>query len=867
MSAPPNPSARSASFVPQELVSVQCGSKLQLMLYPAVVANMPVQERCLAFQICKTTLTTAAVLPSIKLDVLGRQLNSSTTVEGTMQDFRSRFDDSWCTLAELSILSFHNSAGNVINDTTDAANPSILLPIQDGPLNQCRSADVRFVRVTNTLDMNQLITLDPPGTNTLRVSYYIELPQGTRAMTNAAGNAYNLTTYLGPDDLTTLDRDTITADILSHTLQTGPMNLVPGAFNLADCGTDTIEIAQEIEKRLFAIAWDQILRNVFVELCPGYTDQPHAAVENIKQEFIDTDGNLVVSPVVVYYQRMMVAARPFGTMHTWPVDLCNKYINGLSEHLLPAFRRHYHRHDEQHDRTATHQRQQLSAILRAAQMAEDEVKSIQKIAASSIHGSQAFLTNPASPNAVSFPSQAETTLRGYDSSASVSTAGSTSTRNGCFGCGQTTHTWYDTNTKQIVCPNRNLPGVMQNAERERAAYIERMKKKRDKRKRKQSSPSKLMASIEKMDDADRSKLRRVLFTSATDELSVASSVTSPTVATAGTGSGTALVSRYTSAGASSGKNKALIFVIDVQVFSSASLSRPVIPASISCELPHIELQLGSELNGSNTPSVRVVVDTAAGITVGNFYYWAMIAKTFPHCLSKVFAPQDYSPIRLTGIVQRGGEGVSTELDTAFLFQLPYLTRDGQTTSFLVSVGPHVTVNAIIGIPFIKSTGMVIDTPDQVAELRALDASPFPISYRRAAVHVPIIDESAVSINYAQYQDTIEEIENLERHVAAVYSAQTTSSPSHERRVHFGSANPRLGRVGGSTAVVETAIDIDSDGIPEVNAAPSTVSVPNDWNNLVDAAQQYHNVSARVNSQDAISENLDPMVWEGQADSL
>ena len=163
--------------------------------------------------------------------------------------------------------------------------------------------------------------------------------------------------------------------------------------------------------------------------------------------------------------------------------------------------------------------------------------------------------------------------------------------------------------------------------------------------------------------------------------------------------------------------------------------------------------------------------------------------------------------------------------------------------------------------------MVIDTPDQVAELRALDASPFPISYRRAAVHVPIVDESAVSINYAQYQDTIEEIENLERHVAAVYSAQTTSSPSPERRVHFGSANPRLGRVGGSTAVVDTAIDIDSDGIPEVNASPSTVSVPDDWNNLVDAAQQYHNVSARVNSQDAISDNLDPMVWEGQADSL
>jgi hypothetical protein len=32
--------------------------------------------------------------------------------------------------------------------------------------------------------------------------------------------------------------------------------------------------------------------------------------------------------------------------------------------------------------------------------------------------------------------------------------------------------------------------------------------------------------------------------------------------------------------------------------------------------------------------------------------------------------------------------------------LPYLTRDGQATSILIATGPHVTVNTIVGLPFI-----------------------------------------------------------------------------------------------------------------------------------------------------------------------
>jgi hypothetical protein len=93
----------------------------------------------------------------------------------------------------------------------------------------------------------------------------------------------------------------------------------------------------------------------------------------------------------------------------------------------------------------------------------------------------------------------------------------------------------------------------------------------------------------------------------------------------------------------------------------------------------------------------------------------------------------------------------------------------------VTTGPHVTVNTILGLPFIQGTKMGIDAADHVAELWALDSSPFPIEYRRASVHVPVIDESALQVNHAQYNDVIQEVENLERY-AGEEGAANASSP-------------------------------------------------------------------------------------------
>ncbi len=173
--------------------------------------------------------------------------------------------------------------------------------------------------------------------------------------------------------------------------------------------------------------------------------------------------------------------------------------------------------------------------------------------------------------------------------------------------------------------------------------------------------------------------------------------------------------------------KPLIFIIDVSVLSAPSPSRNILPAPIVSNFPHICLQLGATLDCPGCLILRCVVDTAAALTTGDFHFVAALAKKYPHCVAKLYAPEDYNPIVLSGIVQRGGESVTTNLTVGFQFHLPYLTCDGQAMSILIATGPHVTVNTIVGLPFIQATCMIIDLSDNVADMRALDASPSPLN--------------------------------------------------------------------------------------------------------------------------------------------
>ncbi len=148
----------------------------------------------------------------------------------------------------------------------------------------------------------------------------------------------------------------------------------------------------------------------------------------------------------------------------------------------------------------------------------------------------------------------------------------------------------------------------------------------------------------------------------------------------------------------------------------------------------------------------------------NLYFFAILAKAYPHTVASIHSPKDYSPIMLSGIVQQGGPSVTTDLSVGFQFHLPYLTHEGSPTSLVVAAGPNVTVNVILGLPFITQTKMVIDTSDQVAELRVFNTPPFPINFCCMMCTIPVIEDTATIANAALHANIVKEIKNIKEHI-------------------------------------------------------------------------------------------------------
>ncbi len=123
-----------------------------------------------------------------------------------------------------------------------------------------------------------------------------------------------------------------------------------------------------IHLKVLKLGFKQICKSIFQQLCPRYSDQPHAALEHIRQTSIGPNGQMVTSTTVKYYQRMLNASRPFAREANYAVSVFNKFIQGLDPRLVGPFRRFYPQHSMVHSLNGSYQRSQLGVILVAAQM-------------------------------------------------------------------------------------------------------------------------------------------------------------------------------------------------------------------------------------------------------------------------------------------------------------------------------------------------------------------------------------------------------------------------------------------------------------------------------------------------------------------
>ena len=338
---------------------------------------------------------------------------------------------------------------------------------------------------------------------------------------------------------------------------------------------------------------------------------------------------------------------------------------------------------------------------------------------------------------------------------------------------------------KIECPRGTEPAIIERAKMKHQEFLAEIRRTgRDRRVRR---PKK--GDSDEPNGAKKQK-REAVLTLAPDSASTASTASS--------------MSSSTGSAAQRGPT---VFMYSAVVLSVAPPSRRILPVPIQAAFPHITLQLGSALGCENCPAVRCVVDTAAALSTGNLHFFTALAKAYPHTVASIHSSSDYSPITLSGIVQNEGAPMTTDLSVAFRFHLPYLTREGSPTSFLIACGRDVTVNAILGLPFIQQTRMVIDAADMVAELKALDTPPFDIEFRHAMCAVPPVDPARARANAAFYADIIREVENIEQFFCSSPPSATPASilqpAKRARRVGFSDESSSAA----SPAMIGHAIDL------------------------------------------------------------
>jgi hypothetical protein len=211
----------------------------------------------------------------------------------------------WYDPANLRILSFHNSTGTRINNTTVAGNPTILLPVMDGPLAACRQQDMHFVCVQVSLDFAHLLGAGHISHTVLKSMYYLELPQQSANIMNGAGAACILSTYQGPVNIKTMFAREVSKNIIGPCLQRSPIALSGADFNLQEANIDSTTVKDQLISKLLLLGFDAICTSVFAVLCPGYSNQPHTVLNHIRQASPGPDGQIVVTSIHEFIQRII----------------------------------------------------------------------------------------------------------------------------------------------------------------------------------------------------------------------------------------------------------------------------------------------------------------------------------------------------------------------------------------------------------------------------------------------------------------------------------------------------------------------------------------------------------------------------------
>jgi hypothetical protein len=269
-------------------------------------------------------------------------------------------------------------------------------------------------------------------------------------------------------------------------------------------------------------------------------------------------------------------------------------------------------------------------------------------------GEQFYQAPPGTAQA--FPSLAEQTINSYSNGdeATKSAAGSPGLE--CFGCGGP-HPWSKREHGKwaVIYPNATKPGIQECATLQISQFQTRKKKQAREYKKK-----KIIKTLYWEDLPAKSQERILLqqqlvsLVVTQDNQNVSSSITGATgINCLGTKYGSVTLHQ------------------DVVIILSSDTTKPPIPIVIHSPMAHVTLQTGLFNEERDCLALKCVFDFGAALSTANFHFMEAVIRQYPHILKKIYLPNNYAAIILSGIVNTlDSTPITTELNVGIDIHLP-----------------------------------------------------------------------------------------------------------------------------------------------------------------------------------------------------
>jgi hypothetical protein len=681
-------------FIPKKK-EVRNFGRTTLMLYPDVTSDMPDQERSLAFQTNSDALKNSRTIKyHQKLTILGEAMGCSTLVDIELGVFKNSSFDSIKRNQNLTVISYHNSQGQAINDCLTAGGD--LKPIADGALANSRPPDICYAKVSTNLDFTAM----DPAARPLAFTFFIKLPMTDQTVNNGHGVPYDLRTFAGPSNYMVIDQEDYHTLIYDHVdAIEEPFILKPPDFTSPEAIIDIETPTSNLEELICKVAWPILIGKIFRRLCPNFLSDPYKTLNSIKQTNI-IDGNSVTSTIRQYNDRTTIVLATFDKhLAAWPTNPFRSWVDNIDPEIKNKMEQNgFRTHTTAVSNSPIDQINYIQHAYEAATMAEKELNQQKSFISTQLRGAHGFMTrvidNAPTDDATSLHSAANDTIAKHG------------IKNACWGCGDTGHAYYDRRSKKVVCPRGDDPEVKAKADATWTEYKEKQKLRR----------------------AKRSKGTKSLLTTMQSLMEQVAELKSLKATT--TTSGTHVLHTFVSS------------------FKASNL--PQLPITIHPTLPHIHIKLGSDTD-TFQPAISAIVDSGSALCTGDSDYVMGIAEAYPQLVQSITLAEDrYSPIILSGVISNSENpsNYTTNLPCIVEFRLPYLTTSGSPTTLKIAVGKDVGVNCLIGMSFLKEAKMVIDLNDDVVQSGLLDTDPFPIIHKRPTRSMPNLIPNEGSIDKA-----------------------------------------------------------------------------------------------------------------------